>query len=174
CGIIVDGWHGDHAYTFAMPSVSAEVMQLLNVTLECLYLGIDEMVLGKRIGDLSYAIQSHAEKHGYGVVRELIGHGLGRELHEKPEVPNYGKRGSGPKFENGMVIAIEPMINMGTKNIKQLKDYWTIVTADGKPSAHYEHDVAFINGRADILSTFDFVEAALEKKGMPVISLKKS
>lgn len=174
CGIILNEWHGDHAYTFAMPKVNDEVMQLLQVTLESLYLGIEQMAPGKRMGDLSNAIQQHAESHGYGVVRELIGHGLGRALHEKPEVPNYGKKGQGVRFEEGMVIAIEPMINMGTRNIKQLKDGWTIVTADRKPSAHYEHDVAFHQGKPDILSTFDFVEAALEKKGLPVITYQKA
>lgn len=170
CGIIVDGWHGDHAYTFAMPKTNTATLRLLQVTLECLYIGIDQMKPGNRMGDLGFAIQSHAEKNGYGVVRELIGHGLGRSLHEKPEVPNYGRRGYGVRFEEGMVLAIEPMINMGTRHVKHLNDGWTVVTADKKPSAHYEHDVAFINGKPDILSTFQFVETALAKKGLPVIS----
>ena len=119
------------------------------------------MVSGNRIGDISFAIQQHAEKHGYGVVRELVGHGLGRNMHEEPEVPNYGKRGDGPKIKEGMVLAIEPMINLGTKNIKQLNDGWTIVTTDGKPSAHFEHDVAVIDGKPEILSSYAFIEEAL-------------
>jgi methionyl aminopeptidase len=157
------GFYGDHAYTFAVGEVSAEVQKLLRVTLESLYLGIEQAVEGNRIGDISFAIQQHAEKNGYGVVRELVGHGLGRKLHEKPEVPNYGKRGSGPRIQNGLVIAIEPMINMGVKNIKQLEDGWTIITADKKPSAHFEHDVAIVDGKPEILSTFKYVEEALAK-----------
>lgn len=164
CGAKLHGFYGDHAYTFAVGEVPAEVQRLLKVTLESLYLGIEQAVVGNRIGDISYAIQQHAEKNGYGVVRELVGHGLGRKLHEKPEVPNYGKRGSGPRIQNGLVIAIEPMINMGVKNIKQLPDGWTIITADKKPSAHFEHDVAVVDGKPDILSTFKYVEEALAKK----------
>ncbi len=164
CGAKLHGFYGDHAYTFAVGEVPAEVQRLLKVTLESLYLGIEQAVVGNRIGDISYAIQQHAEKNGYGVVRELVGHGLGRKLHEKPEVPNYGKRGSGPRIQNGLVIAIEPMINMGVKNIKQLPDGWTIITADKKPSAHFEHDVAIVDGKPDILSTFKYVEEALAKK----------
>jgi methionyl aminopeptidase len=120
------------------------------------------MQSGNRVGDISFAIQDHAEKNGYGVVRELVGHGLGKQLHEEPEVPNYGKRGNGPKLKEGMVLAIEPMINMGTKHIKQLNDGWTILTADGKPSAHFEHDVAIIDGKPEILSSFAYIEAALQ------------
>jgi len=163
CGAKLYGFHGDHAYTFAVGEVSAEVRKLLQVTLESLYLGIEQAVVGNRIGDISHAIQQHAEKNGYGVVRELVGHGLGRKLHEKPEVPNYGKRGSGPRIQNGLVIAIEPMINMGVKGIKQMEDGWTIITADKKPSAHFEHDVAIVDGMPEILSTFKYVEAALAK-----------
>jgi methionyl aminopeptidase len=163
CGAKLHGFYGDHAYTFAVGEVSAEVRKLLKVTLESLYLGIEQAVVGNRIGDISFAIQQHAEKNGYGVVRELVGHGLGRKLHEKPEVPNYGKRGSGPRIQNGLVIAIEPMINMGVKNIKQLEDGWTIITADKKPSAHFEHDVAIVDGKPEILSTFKYVEEALAK-----------
>jgi methionyl aminopeptidase len=163
CGAKLHGFYGDHAYTFAVGEVSAEVQKLLRVTLESLYLGIEQAVEGNRIGDISFAIQQHAEKNGYGVVRELVGHGLGRKLHEKPEVPNYGKRGSGPRIQNGLVIAIEPMINMGVKNIKQLEDGWTIITADKKPSAHFEHDVAIVDGKPEILSTFKYVEEALAK-----------
>lgn len=163
CGAKLHGFYGDHAYTFAVGEVSVEVRKLLKVTLESLYLGIEQAVVGNRIGDISFAIQQHAEKNGYGVVRELVGHGLGRKLHEKPEVPNYGKRGSGPRIQNGLVIAIEPMINMGVKNIKQLEDGWTIITADKKPSAHFEHDVAIVDGKPEILSTFKYVEEALAK-----------
>ncbi len=163
CGAKLHGFYGDHAYTFAVGEVSAEVRKLLQVTLESLYLGIEQAVVGNRIGDISFAVQQHAEKNGYGVVRELVGHGLGRKLHEKPEVPNYGKRGSGPRIQNGLVIAIEPMINMGVKNIKQLEDGWTIITADKKPSAHFEHDVAIVDGKPEILSTFKYVEEALAK-----------
>jgi methionyl aminopeptidase len=163
CGAKLHGFYGDHAYTFAVGEVSTEVRRLLQVTLESLYLGIEQAVVGNRIGDISFAVQQHAEKNGYGVVRELVGHGLGRKLHEKPEVPNYGKRGSGPRIQNGLVIAIEPMINMGVKNIKQLEDGWTIITADKKPSAHFEHDVAIVDGKPEILSTFKYVEEALAK-----------
>lgn len=161
CGVIKNGYVGDHAYTFGVGQISAEVQRLLDVTKESLYIGIEQFKSGNRIGDISFAIQEHAEKNGYGVVRELCGHGLGKRMHEEPEVPNYGKRGTGPQIKDGMVIAIEPMINMGTRNIKQLKDGWTILTADGKPSAHFEHDVAQIDGKPEILSTFKYVEEAL-------------
>jgi methionyl aminopeptidase len=161
CGVMRNGYCGDHAYTFAVGEIKPEVQKLLDVTLECLYIGIEQFKTGNRIGDIGFAIQQHAEKHGYGVVRELCGHGLGKKLHEDPEVPNYGKRGDGPKIKDGMVIAIEPMINMGTRNIKQLKDGWTILTADKKPSAHFEHDVALIDGKPEILSTFKYIEEAL-------------
>lgn len=164
CGVKKNGFFGDHAYSFAVGEVKEEVRKLLRVTEECLYKGIEQMVSGNRIGDISYAIQQHAEKNGYGVVRELVGHGLGKNLHEEPEVPNYGSRGNGPKIKEGMVLAIEPMINMGKKTIKQLNDGWSIVTADGLPSAHFEHDVAVIDGKPEILSTFAFVEEALKKK----------
>ena len=164
CGVLKNGYCGDHAYTFAVGEVKPEVQKLLDVTLECLYIGIEQFKTGNRIGDIGFAIQQHAEKNGYGVVRELCGHGLGQKLHEDPEVPNYGKRGDGPKIKDGMVIAIEPMINMGTRNIKQLKDGWTILTADKKPSAHFEHDVALIDGKPEILSTFKYIEEALAVK----------
>ncbi len=161
CGVKKEGYYGDHAYTFAVGEISAEAQKLIDVTKECLYKGIEQMVSGNRIGDISFAIQQHAEKHGFGVVRELVGHGLGRSMHEDPEVPNYGKRGDGPKLKEGMVLAIEPMINMGTKNIRQLNDGWTIITADNKPSAHFEHDVALVNGKAEILSDYSLIEEAL-------------
>lgn len=163
CGVLKNGYCGDHAYTFGVGEIKPEVRKLLDVTLECLYIGIEQFKTGNRIGDIGFAIQQHAEKNGYGVVRELCGHGLGKKLHEDPEVPNYGKRGDGPKIKDGMVIAIEPMINMGTRNIKQLKDGWTILTADKKPSAHFEHDVALIDGKPEILSTFKFIDEALNK-----------
>lgn len=168
CGVLKNGYYGDHAYTFAVGEVTPEVQRLLDVTKESLYIGIEQFKAGNRIGDISWAIQNHAEKNGYGVVRELVGHGLGKKMHEDPEVPNYGKRGDGPKLKDGMVIAIEPMINMGSRNIKQLKDGWTILTADKKPSAHFEHDVALVDGKPDILSTFKYIEEALGISTKPV------
>ncbi len=166
CGTVKNGYYGDHAYTFAIGEVSPEVEKLLRITKESLYIGIEQMVWGNRIGDIGYAIQQHAEKEGYGIVRELVGHGLGKTMHEDPQVPNYGRRGRGKKLQNGMVLAIEPMVNMGTKDILMLEDDWTIVTADQKYSAHFEHDIAMVDGKPDILSTFDYVEEALEKRGM--------
>ncbi len=163
CGVIKDGFVGDHAYTFCMGAVGPATQKLVRITKECLYLGIEMVNVQNRIGDISYTIQNHAEKNGFSIVRELVGHGVGRALHEPPNVPNYGKRGSGPKIQEGLTIAIEPMINLGKKNIKSLKDGWTIVAADGKPSAHFEHNVAVIDGKAEILSTFEFVEAELKK-----------
>lgn len=164
CGSYMHGFYGDHAFTFAVGEIKPEVKRLLQVTRECVERGSAKMLAGNRIGDIAYTIQQHAEKNGYGVVRELVGHGLGKKLHEAPEVPNYGKRGSGPKLQNGMVLAIEPMINMGTRNIRQLKDGWTIVTADGKPSAHFEHNVAMVDGRPEFLSTYRFIDEVLEKQ----------
>ena len=163
CGVVKQGFVGDHAYTFCCGEIKKEVQDLVRVTKESLYVGIEQVKVGNRIGDVSFAIQQYAEKHGYGVVRELVGHGLGKSMHEKPEVPNYGKRGSGPKIQNGLTIAIEPMINLGTKDIKQLNDGWTIITKDKKASAHFEHDVAVVNGVADILSTFSYAEEAMNK-----------
>jgi methionyl aminopeptidase len=163
CGVIKNGFYGDHAYTFAVGEIDDETRKLLKVTKESLYLGIKNVVSGNRIGDVSYAIQEYTERFGYGVVRELVGHGLGQELHESPEVPNFGKRGKGPLIKNGLVIAIEPMINMGTRKVKQLNDGWTIVTRDGKPSAHFEHDVAVVDGQPEILSTFTYIESALKE-----------
>lgn len=161
CGAVKNGYYGDHAYTFEVGKVAEETKKLLRVAKESLYVGIREFKVGNRVGDVGYAIQNHCESHGYGVVRELVGHGLGKKLHESPEMPNYGRRGRGKKFVNGMTVAIEPMINMGTKNIKQLKDGWTILTADGKPSAHFEHDVALVNGKPELLSTFQYIYEAL-------------
>ncbi|MEM1340632.1 MAG: type I methionyl aminopeptidase [Bacteroidota bacterium] len=161
CGALKNGFYGDHAYTFEVGEVAPETKKLLQVTKESLYRGIREFKLGNRVGDVAYAIQSYCESHGYGVVRELVGHGLGKDLHEDPQMPNYGKRGRGKKFVNGMVVAIEPMINRGTRRIKQLKDGWTILTADGQPSAHFEHDVALVNGKPELLSTFQYIYDAL-------------
>lgn len=163
CGVLMNGFYGDHAFTFEVGEVSPEVKKLLRVTRECLDKGIEQCRAGNRIGDISFAVQQHAENNGYGVVRELVGHGLGRKMHEKPEVPNYGKRGKGPKLKNGMTLAIEPMINMGSRHIVQHADGWTITTSDKLPSAHFEHDVAIVNGKPDVLSTFDYVDEALAK-----------
>lgn len=164
CGVLMNDFYGDAAYTFMVGEVKPETQKLLKVTQECLQKGIEQAVHGNRVGDIGYAIQKHAEDNGYGVVRELVGHGLGKELHEEPQVPNYGKRGQGVQLKEGMVIAIEPMINMGKRNVKQLDDGWTIVTTDGKPSAHFEHDVAIKKGKAEVLSTHEYVEEVLKNK----------
>ena len=161
CGAIKNGYYGDHAYTFTIGEVSDEIKQLLKVTEESLYLGIEQIRSGNRLGDVGFAVQNHAEKHGYGVVRELVGHGLGTQMHEDPELPNYGRRGHGKKMKDGLVLAIEPMINLGTEKVAQLDDGWTIVTQDGKASAHFEHDVAIVGGKPEILSTFKYVYEAL-------------
>ena len=161
CGAKKNGFYGDHAYTFAVGEIAAETKKLLDITRESLYVGIREFKTGNRVGDVGYAIQKFTEDHGYGVVRELVGHGLGREMHEDPEMPNYGKRGRGKKFAEGMVVAIEPMTNLGTHKIRQHNDGWTITTLDNKPSAHFEHDVAIINGKPELLSTFKYVHEAL-------------
>ncbi len=163
-GVILNGWHGDHAYTFAIGDPGTEVMQLIKVTKESLFKGIEKAVVGSRIGDIAYAIQDHTEKkYGYGVVRELVGHGLGKNLHEDPQVPNYGKRGTGAKLKDGLVLAIEPMINMGTKDVFTEADGWTIRTKDGKPSVHFEHDICVRKSKADILSDYSIIEK-VEKK----------
>lgn len=158
CGVVKNGFYGDSAYTFAIGEVADETLLLLKITKESLYKGIEKAVAGNRLGDVSAAVQEHAEKNGFSVVRELVGHGIGRHLHEKPEVPNYGKRGSGMVLKEGLVIAIEPMINMGTKAVIHERDGWTVRTADKKPSAHFEHTVAVKKGEADILSSFRFIE----------------
>jgi methionyl aminopeptidase len=163
CGVLKNGYYGDSAYTFEVGEVAPEISQLLRVTKESLYKAIEKAVVGNRLGDVSFAVQEHAEKHGYGVVKELVGHGIGQHLHEKPEVPNYGKRGTGLKMMEGLVIAIEPMINLGKAAIWQLNDGWTIKTKDGLASAHFEHTIAIRKGKADILSSFDFVEEVLTK-----------
>jgi methionyl aminopeptidase len=160
-GVIVDGWHGDHAYTFILGEVAPEVLQLVKVTKESLYKGIEKAIENNRIGDIGFAIQEHTEKkHGYGVVRELVGHGLGKALHEDPQVPNYGKRGNGLKLKENLVLAIEPMINLGTHKVYTDDDGWTVKTQDGKPSVHFEHDVCVKKGEALILSDFSIIEAA--------------
>lgn len=164
CGVIKNDFFGDSAYTFSIGEVDAEKQKLCKVTQECLHLAIDKAVVGMRIGDIAFAVQNHAETNGFGVVRELVGHGVGVKLHEKPEVPNYGKRGSGPKLEEGMVIAIEPMINAGTAAVKFWSDGWTVTTRDNKPSAHFEHTVAIKKGKADVLSTFSLIEEVLKEK----------
>ncbi len=161
CGVLKNGFYGDHAYTFEVGEVAPETKKLLQVTKESLYEGIRQLKAGNRVGDAGFAIQNYCEKHGYGIVRELVGHGLGRKMHEDPEMPNYGRRGRGKKFKEGMVVAIEPMVNMGTHQIIQLKDGWTILTADKKPSAHFEHDVAIVNGKPELLSTFKYIYDAL-------------
>lgn len=157
CGTVLNGFVGDHAYTFEVGEVAEETKQLLRVTKESLYKGIAQCVRGKRIGDISNAVQEYAESYGYGVVRELVGHGVGRQMHEDPQVPNYGRRGSGKKIKDGLVIAIEPMINMGTEKVKFHSDGWTVTTLDKKPSAHFEHDVAVVNGKPVLLSTFQYI-----------------
>lgn len=163
-GVELDGYISDSAYTFAVGEVTDEVRQLLRVTLEALNVGIAQAITGKRVGDIAYAIQEHVSRYGYGIVRELVGHGVGFKLHEKPEVPNYGKRGTGSKLEEGLVICIEPMINQGRAQVKFWDDGWTVSTADSKPSAHYEHMVAIHKGSADVLTTFAYVEEVLDKK----------
>ena len=158
CGVLLNGFHSDSAYTFPVGQVTDEVAKLLKETKESLYLGINEAVAGNRTGDIGFAIQSYVEERGYSVVRELVGHGIGKSLHEAPEVPNYGKRGKGYKLQEGLVLAIEPMVNMGKKQVVQEKDGWTIRTADRLPSAHFEHTVVVRKGKAEILTTFEFIE----------------
>jgi methionyl aminopeptidase len=161
CGAIKNGFYGDHAYTFEVGEIDPETKKLLDITKESLYVGISEFKFGNRVGDVGYAIQKYCEDHGYGIVRELVGHGLGKKMHEDPEMPNYGRRGHGKKFIEGMVVAIEPMVNLGTHRIKQHRDGWTITTRDNKPSAHFEHDVAIVDGKPELLSTFDYIYEAL-------------
>lgn len=158
CGALLDGFNGDSCYTFCVGKVSAEIKKLLQVTKRSLYLGIENATAGKHLGDIGYAVQTYCESNGYGVVRELTGHGIGREMHEDPSVPNYGSSGSGVMLKTGMCIAIEPMITMGSRNICMMPDRWTIKTCDGKPAAHFEHTVAVYRGKAEILSSFDEVE----------------
>ncbi|TCZ74490.1 type I methionyl aminopeptidase [Flaviaesturariibacter aridisoli] len=169
-GVIRNGWHGDHAYTFMIGDPGAEAIKLVKITKESLYKGIEKAIAGNRIGDIAFAIQEHTEKkNGYGVVRELVGHGLGKSLHEDPQVPNYGKRGSGPVMKEGLVIAIEPMINLGRKEVYTDDDGWTVRTKDGKVSVHFEHDVCVRKNKADILSNYAPIEAA-EKANQELFS----
>jgi len=161
CGVLKNGYYGDSAYTFAVGEISTENKKLMQVTKECLQRAINIALAGNRIGDISFAVQNHAENNGFSVVRELVGHGLGKKLHEEPEVPNFGKRGFGTKLQEGLVIAIEPMINMGKRHVRELPDGWTIVAADNKPSAHFEHTIAITNGKADVLSSFEEIEKVL-------------
>ena len=163
CGVILNGWYGDSAYTFAVGQISDEIRKLLEFTKASLDDGVKAAVAGNRVGDVSSAVQVKAESGGFSVVRELVGHGIGKKLHEPPEVPNFGKRGTGPKMEKGLVICIEPMINLGSKETLQMIDGWTIKTADGKPSAHFEYAVAVNRGEADVLTTFKFIEEVLNK-----------
>ena len=158
CGVLKNNYYGDHAYTFTVGEVEKKVKKLLEVTKESLYRGIEKLKVGNRIGDISSEIQQYTESHGYGVVRELVGHGLGKSLHEEPDIPNFGTENTGPKIENGLVVAIEPMINLGGKDVEQASDGWTIITKDRQPSAHFEHNIAVIDGKPNILSTFDFIE----------------
>jgi methionyl aminopeptidase len=160
-GVILNEWHGDHAYTFAIGDPGKEMIQLIKATKEALYKGIEKAIAGNRVGDISFAIQEHTEKkYGYGVVRELVGHGLGRSLHEDPQVPNYGKKGNGPKLKEGMVLAIEPMINLGKKEVYTEDDGWTVRTMDHTPSVHFEHDVCIRKNKADVLSDYRIIETA--------------
>lgn len=164
CGVMLNGYYGDSAYTFAVGDIDEKTKQLLKITKESLYLGIEEAKNGNRTGDIGYAIQHYCEIHGYSVVREMVGHGLGKNLHEPPEVPNYGRRGTGPKLLKGMVICIEPMINMGKRHIIQENDGWTVRALDKLPSAHFEHAVVVGDGGAELLSTFQFIEEALRDR----------
>lgn len=163
CGVYKNGFHGDSAYTFAIGEITDEVEKLLRITKESLYLGIEKAVVGNRLGDIGFAVQTHAERNGFSVVREMVGHGVGRNLHEAPEVPNYGRKGSGMKLKNGLVLAIEPMINLGKRFIVQNDDGWTIRTSDGSASAHFEHSVVIRPEKADILSDFTLIEERLKK-----------
>ena len=158
CGVLKNEFYGDHAYTFEVGEVKKEVKKLLEVTKESLYRGINKLKVGNRIGDVSNEIKTYTEKHGYGVVRELVGHGLGKKLHEEPDIPNFGHENTGAKIKDGLVVAIEPMINLGTKDVEHGPDGWTVITTDRKPSAHFEHNIAVVNGKPEILSTFDFIE----------------
>ena len=164
CGVILNGWYGDSAYTFAVGEVKPEIIRLMEYTRASLEAGVREAIAGNRIGDISHAVQSKAESGGYSVVRTLVGHGIGKHLHEGPEVPNFGRRGSGTRLERNLVICIEPMINMGTKNTRVQGDGWTVRTGDGKPSAHFEYAVAVREGSADLLTTYEFIEEVLKKR----------
>lgn len=163
CGTKLNGYCGDSSYTFAVGEVAPEIKQLLKVTKESLYNGIEQAVVGHRLGDVSYAVQSHCESHGYGVVREFVGHGIGREMHEDPQVPNYGRRGNGMLLKDGLCIAIEPMITLGTREVYMLPDKWGIITRDKKAAAHFEHSICVRKGKADILSSFEEIEKVIQE-----------
>lgn len=158
CGALLEGFNGDSCYTFCVGEVSEEIKHLLRVTKESLYKAIDQAIVGRRIGDISYAVQSHCEQYGYGVVKEFVGHGIGREMHEDPQVPNYGRQGTGKQLKNGLCIAIEPMITLGSPEIQLMEDRWSVITRDGKPAAHFEHTIAIHRGKAEILSSFEGIE----------------
>ena len=168
CGVLKNEFYGDSAYTYTVGEVAEETKQLLRVTKDCLYLGIEAAKIGNRLGDISYAIQQKAHEFNYGVVRELVGHGVGRELHEEPQVPNYGSRGRGIQLKEGLVLAIEPMINMGTQKVRFLNDGWSVITQDGKPSAHFEHTVAIMKSGPEVLSSFAFIEEELKKNKIEI------
>lgn len=163
CGVILNDWYGDSAFTFAVGEISDNLRKLIQYTRDSLEEGVRSAVVGNRVGDISFSVQKKAESGGFSVVRELVGHGLGKKLHEPPEIPNFGKKGTGPKLERGLVICIEPMINMGRKETRQMRDGWTIKTVDGKPSAHFEYAVAVNREKADVLTTFEFIEEVLNK-----------
>jgi len=169
CGVLKNEFYGDSAYTYTVGEVAEETKQLLRVTKDCLYLGIEAAKIGNRLGDISYAIQQKAHEFNYGVVRELVGHGVGRELHEEPQVPNYGSRGRGIQLKEGLVLAIEPMINMGTQKVRFLNDGWSVITQDGKPSAHFEHTVAIMKSGPEVLSSFAFIEEELKKNKIEIL-----
>lgn len=164
CGTYKNGFYGDSAYTFAIGNVSEDVRLLLQRTKESLYLAIEQSIVGKRVGDIGYAVQNYCESFGYGIVRDLVGHGVGKNLHESPEVPNFGRRGTGAKLKEGMCIAIEPMVTLGSYAVEQDTDGWTIRTVDGLPAAHFEHDIAIRKGKADVLSTFKYIEEVLNNQ----------
>ena len=164
CGTFIDGFCGDSCYTFCVGEVKPEVKELLRITKEALYKGIEQAIVGHRLGDIGYAVQNHCEAHGYGVVREFVGHGIGHEMHEDPQVPNYGRQGTGKQLKNGLCIAIEPMITMGSHELAMLEDRWGVVTRDGLPAAHFEHTIAIHHGKADLMSTFDEIEEVERQK----------
>ena len=164
CGTFIDGFCGDSCYTFCVGEVKQEVLDLLAATKQSLYLGIEQAIAGHRLGDIGYAVQTHCEKLGYGVVREFVGHGIGHEMHEDPQVPNYGKQGTGKQLKNGLCIAIEPMITLGSHELLMLPDHWGVVTRDGSPAAHFEHTIAIHHGKADILSSFEEIEKIERQK----------
>ena len=163
CGTLLDGYCGDSCYTFCVGEVKPEVQRLLATTKESLFKAIDQCLVGRRLGDIGYAVQSHCETAGYGVVREFVGHGIGRKMHEEPQVPNYGQRGTGKQLKNGLCIAIEPMITLGTRELYMLPDHWGVITQDRRPAAHFEHTIAIHHGKADVLSSFDPIESILNQ-----------